>query len=729
MKSIINLFLLVLFIPAVAQDFSQQEIDRWKEQARNVTITRDNWGIPHIYGNTDADVVFGLMYAQSEDDFLRIEYNYIRGLGRLSEIEGEGQIFNDLWARAYHDPEDLKARLAAMPGDLQALMQAFADGMNYFLATHPEVEPRLLDRFEPWYPLVYSEGSSEGNVSNQTDISRREIAEFFATQIPEPSTAPEGESKGSNGMALAPSRTANGNAMLLINPHVSVYHRLEAHLNSREGLDVYGAISKGQFFVYHGFNNYCGWMHTSSGTDTQDAFLVSVREENGKKAYSYGNEWRNIESRLIMITYLDEDGTLATREFYVDYTHFGPIVAKRGEHFVTITPLHQPDREIEQYVRSMKANGLDQFTEFMRIRANSTNNTVYADVDGNIAYWNGNFVPRRNPAANYREPVLGNPENDWKGLHPLEEIIQVINPENGWIQNCNSTPYLAAGEYSPKPENYPAYMTGHHHNPRAANAIRLLDEASAYTPDDFRKLAYDNYLQLFDLVLPPLFNAWDRIGDLEKYKTLAKPVTLLRSWDRRATMTSQEVLLGEAYARQFARRSSAYIPEDTVMGMNQTSYPQIVVGIEKMGDEEILEVLREAHANMVAAYRRYDMPLGEVLRFQRISDHPTVYNDSAPSLPGRFVSGFLGSLPAAYYSDLEGSYRKYYAGGNSFVAVVDFGEKVEAWTIVGGGQSADPDSPHYTDQAEMFMNGTLKKVYFTKEDVEANAEETYHPGE
>ncbi|MEJ2003892.1 MAG: penicillin acylase family protein [Cyclobacteriaceae bacterium] len=417
------------------------------------------------------------------------------------------------------------------------------------------------------------------------------------------------------------------------------------------------------------------------------------------------------------------------QEFSVDYTHHGPVVAKRGEYFVTITPLHQPDKEIEQYVRSMKANGLDQFTEYMRIRANSTNNTVYADFDGNIAYWNGNFVPVRNPEANYREPVLSNPENDWKGLHALEEIIHVINPENGWIQNCNSTPYLAAGEFSPKPGNYPAYMTGHHHNPRAANAIRLLDEAHDFTADDFRKLAYDNYLQLFDLVLPPLFKAWDTLGDVEQYEELADPVNLLRNWDRRATMTSQEVLLGEAYARQFSRLASRYVPADTVMGMNLESYPQVIIGIKKMSNEEILEALREAHASVVESYGRFDMPLGEVLRFQRISDHPTIYSDSEPSLPSRFVSGFLGSLPAAYYRSLEGSYRQYYAGGNSFIAVVDFGEQVEAWTIVGGGQSADPDSPHYTDQAEMFINGILKKVHFRKEDVEANKEREYHPGE
>ena len=246
--------------------------------------------------------------------------------------------------------------------------------------------------------------------------------------------------------------------MLLFNPHVSVYHRLEAHLVSEEGLDVFGAVSKGQFFVYHGFNHNCGWMHTSSGTDTQDAFLVKLKEEDGRKMYSYGQEWRPVSTRNITVPYKDEDGTVRERTFEVDYTHHGPIVAMRDDYHVTITPLHMPEKELEQSFLTMKTTGLESFKKVMSIRSNSTNNTVYADSEGNIGYWNGDFVPRRNPDANYREPVISNPENDWKGLHELDEIIHVINPENGWIQNCNSTPYLSAGEYSPKTGDYPAYM-------------------------------------------------------------------------------------------------------------------------------------------------------------------------------------------------------------------------------------------------------------------------------
>ncbi len=728
---LLSLCLLLLAGSVFAQPFTKEEKLRWRQRAENVTIVRDSWGVPHIYGKTDADVVFGLMYAQCEDDFDRVEYQYIKGLGRLSEIEGEGLLMNDLYARAFSDSAKLVGKYGTMDPAMVELMNAYADGMNYFISKHPD-RVKLIRRYKPWYPLVYSEGSSEGNTSNQTDVSRREIAEYFSSQH-EGREDEGGENKGSNGFALAPGRTANGNAMLVINPHVSVYHRLEAHLISEQenGLDVYGAVSKGQFFVYHGFNNYCGWMHTSSGTDTQDSFLETVAERNGKLQYKFGDEWRDIISKEISLKYRKEDGSMANRRYTVHYTHHGPIMARRGDYLVSLTPLHMPEKEIEQEWKTMKAKGLEDFKKVMSIRSNATNNTVYADVDGNIAYWNGNFVPKRNPAHNWRSAVPSAPENDWMGLHPLDEIIQVINPASSYIQNCNSTPFLAAGPSSPKPADYPSYMTGHHHNPRAANAIRLLEAADQFTPDLFRQMAYDNYLQLFDLMLPRLFKAFDNLSENDSQKDqLGDALALLRQWDQRATVESEAVLLGEQFAREVSRLSGKYIPRDTIMGMNQESYPNIVIARDRMSDEDFLLALTNAQNTMMEKYGSIRMALGDINRFQRIQDHPTRYDDNAPSIPSRFVTGFLGSLPAANYSSPKGVDKNYYAGGNSFIAVINFdAEQVEAWSIVGGGQSADPTSPHYTDQAEMFMNGELKKVFFTEEAIKENTERSYHPGE
>ncbi len=730
-----KILLPVLFILAVqnatAQTFTTEEKDRWESRAENVTIVRDTWGVPHIYGKTDADVVFGLMYAQCEDDFPRVEYQYIKGLGRLSEVNGERMLMNDLYARAFSDSVRMVALYETLEPWLQELMVAFADGMNFYLSKNPG-KATLIKKYKPWYALTYTEGSSEGNTSNQTSVSRREIADYFNNQ--NPGTEEQGgENNGSNGFAVGPSRTANGNAMLVINPHVSVYHRLEAHLVSEQedGLDVYGAVSKGQFFIYHGFNNFCGWMHTSSGTDTQDSFLETIEERDGRLQYKFGDQWRDVDTRQHTIRYRQDDGSMAERTYAVHYTHHGPVLAKRGEYHVSLTPLHMPEKELEQEWKTMKAGGLEDFREVMSIRSNATNNTVYADVDGNIAYWNGNFVPRRNQARNWRQPVPSAPENDWMGLHPLDEIIQVINPSVGYIQNCNSTPYLAAGPDSPKPGDYPDYMTGHHHNPRAANALRLLQAEQAFTPDKFRGMAYDNYLQLFDLILPGLKEAYNKLPENDPRKSgLADEATLLLTWDQRATVHSEAALLGERFARAVARLSGKYMPADTTMGMNLESYPNMVVARNRMSDDDFLLALENARDQMLGTYGKVNIPLGDVYRFQRLQDHPTRYDEDAPSIPSRFMSGFLGSLPAANYDNPDDTDQQYFAGGNSFIGVVNFDpEQVEAWTIIGGGQRADPDSPHYTDQAEMFMNGELKKVFFTREDVKKNTERSYHPGE
>lgn len=422
---------------------------------------------------------------------------------------------------------------------------------------------------------------------------------------------------------------------------------------------------------------------------------------------------------------------MKTRTYEVKYTHHGPILARRGEYHVSLTPLHQPAKELEQEWKTMKAAGLEDYKEVMSIRSNATNNTVYADVDGNIAYWNGNFVPKRNPDHNWQFAVPSAPENDWMGIHPLEEIIQVISPESGYIQNCNSTPYLAAGADSPKAGDYPDYMTGHHHNPRAANAIRLLEAEKAFTPEKFREMTYDNYLQLFDLLLPRLFKAYDNLPKENTMKAeLNEAITLLKSWDQRVTENADQIILAENYARTIARNSEKYIPEDTVMNINMESFPTIVVARDKMSDEDLLQTLKEAQEKVMEEYGTLKIPLSDVYRFQRLSDHPTIYDEDAPSLPSTFLSSFYGSLAAGYYNSPEGSKEKYFAGGNSFVAVIEFDkDQVQAWSILGGGQSADPSSPHYTDQAEMFMNGEMKKVFFTREDVMKNKESEYHPGE
>lgn len=245
----IVLFLIVSF-PLVAQKFNTEEIAKWKAQAKQVSIVRDNWGIAHVYGKSDADAVFGFLYAQCEDDFPRIELNYINAVARLAEVEGESKLFNDLRTRLFYDTLQAMDIYSKSEPWLRKLCDAFADGINYYLYTHPQVSPRLLSRFQPWMPFLFSEGSIGTDIES---ISKKDIERFYSgSTIREDRGGAQDndqdrEPGGSNGFAIGPSKTATGNAMLLINPHTSFYFRPEIHISSNEGLNSYGAVTWGQF--------------------------------------------------------------------------------------------------------------------------------------------------------------------------------------------------------------------------------------------------------------------------------------------------------------------------------------------------------------------------------------------------------------------------------------------------------------------------------------------------
>jgi acyl-homoserine-lactone acylase len=264
---------------------SAATVARWKATAERVTIMRDKWGIPHVFGRTDADTVFGTLYAQAEDDFNRIELNYINAMGRLAEVEGEAEIWRDLRMKLYVQPAAMQAQYAASPAWLQNLMKAFADGLNYYLYTHPEVKPKLLTHFEPWMALTFSEGSIGGDIES---IELADLAAFYGKRpaVAQLNTQRQDsrgfapEPRGSNGFAIAPKLSANGHALLMINPHTSFYFRPEVHMVSEEGLNAYGAVTWGQFFIYQGFNDKLGWMHTSGGGDVIDEYLETWKRSS-----------------------------------------------------------------------------------------------------------------------------------------------------------------------------------------------------------------------------------------------------------------------------------------------------------------------------------------------------------------------------------------------------------------------------------------------------------------
>ncbi|MGB5665561.1 MAG: acylase [Maribacter sp.] len=718
-------FLLIIGFISCSAEKQLTELERWQTQAENVTIIRDDFGVPHIYGKTDADAIFGLLYAQCEDDFNRIEHNYIWATGRLAEVEGEDAQYSDLRARMFMTIDEAKVNYEKSPEWLKKLCDAFADGINYYLYTHPKVEPTLLNRFEPWMPMYFSEGSIGGDIER---ISTRKIKAFYENgmDIPEPQMMniqreeEIAEPQGSNGIAISGKLTESGNAMLLINPHTSFYFRGEVHVVSEEGLNAYGAVTWGQFFVYQGFNEKTGWMHTSTYTDVMDEFKETIVKMDDKLLYQYGEELRLIETSEITLKFKEGD-LMKEKTFPVYHTHHGPITHMVDEQWTASAMMWDPVKALEQSFVRTKKDGYKGFKEMMDIRTNSSNNTVYADADGNIAYFHGNFVPVRDTQFDYTKPVDGNnPKTDWKGLHNVDGIILILNPENGWIQNCNSTPYTAALEYSPKKENYPNYMSVDRENFRGVHAIELLKDRKGYTLDNLIALAHDPYLPAFRKLIPGLVMAYD--SQEAKYPKLKEPIAILGQWDFKTSKKSVAMTLAHFYGTLYGQKGDR---PDGMSDMELMDYFGTSSPIE-----ERLQIFEEVIDKLNENFSSWNIPWGEVNRYQRLTgDIRQAFNDSKPSIPIGYTSGRWGALAAYGVSYSNNTKKIYGTRGNSFVAVVEFGDMVKAKSMLAGGQSGDPNSPHFNDQAQRYADMQFKDVPYYKEDVLKRAEETYKPGE
>jgi acyl-homoserine-lactone acylase len=700
------------------------DVARWAQHAQTVTITRDDWGIPHIQAKTDALAVFGLIYAQAEDDFNRIEMNYLNALGRVAEAEGEKEVYRDLRMKLITDPERLRALHASSPEWLQKLTSAWADGLNYYLATHPGTVPRVIRRFEPWMPLAFSEGSIGWDIEK---VSLKELESFYGKQpardvAARPDRVPT-EPGGSNGFAIAPSRTASGAALLLINPHTSFFFRTEAHVRSDEGLNAYGALTWGQFFVYQGFNERVGWMHTSSGVDAIDEYAETVTEKpGGGYTYRHGGIERPLITRPVEVAYKTAGG-LRKKAFTIYATHHGPIVRADKGKWISVGLMQEPVKALIQSYTRTKATDYDSFKRSVELRTNSSNNTVYADADGNIAYFQAGFVPRRDPAFDWSRPVDGsNPATDWKGLHPVDELPNLKNPPNGWIQNTNNAPWSAAGPASPRERDFPAYVDRAGENARGLHALRVLTNKSGFTLDSLIAAAYDSYLTAFDDLLPPLFAAHEQAPATNPLKAkLAEPVATLRRWDRRWSVDSIPTALAVFWGDELVRQARAGGAAD-----QRSIYAYLT---SKATSAQRLQALASACDKLTADFGSWKTPWGTINRFQRLTGdivHP--FSDAAPSIPVGFTASFWGSLAAFGARPHEGTKKIYGTTGNSFVAVVELGKKVRARAVIAGGESGDPQSPHFNDQAERYSKGDLREVYFYPEDLAAHTRRVYRPG-
>jgi acyl-homoserine-lactone acylase len=695
----------------------------WEKRAQNVTIIRDNWGIPHVYGKTDADAVFGVIYAQAEDDFNRVETNFLNSMGRLAEAEGESAIFRDLRMKLFIDPNEMKQQYEKSPAWLKALMNAWADGLNYYLHTHPNVTPRVLTRFEPWMALTFSEGSIGGDIEK---VNLGQLESFYGGGTKTVPDAEPGadyvEPSGSNGAAIAPSITAAGRALLLINPHTSFFFRAEAQMVSDEGLNAYGALTWGQFFVYQGFNDRTGWMHTSSGVDGVDEYAETVQKKGDTYYYRYGVEERPVRTQVISVPYKTPTG-MATKDFTIYRTHHGPIVRQANGKWIAIRLMQEPLKALTQSFSRTKARNFKAFRESMELHTNSSNNTIYADADGTIAYFHGNFIPKRDLKFDWTKPVDGSdPATEWHGLLSVDETPKLVNPASGWVFNSNNWPWTAAGENSLRKDDYPSYVESGGENARGIHALRLFPGRKGWTPDMLVSAAYDSYLPTFAVQIPALVKAFDRLpaGDLLRAQ-VSEQVALLRAWDFRWGVDSVPTTLAVFWGEEVARSVGA---DSRKAGVSADDY------IAKSAPpESLVKPLAAACEKLTADFGTWKMPWGDINRFQRLTgDIVQPFSDAAPSIAVGFTSSRWGSLASFGARAYKGTKKWYGTSGNSFVAVVEFGPRVRARAVSAGGESGSPSSPHFNDQAARYATGDLRDVYFYRNQLDGHVERQYRPG-
>jgi acyl-homoserine-lactone acylase len=414
---------------------------------------------------------------------------------------------------------------------------------------------------------------------------------------------------------------------------------------------------------------------------------------------------------------------MGEKKFTVYRTHEGPVIGEQDGKWVTIRLMQEPIKALTQSYTRTKAKDYKSFRQTMELHTNSSNNTIFADAGGDIAYFHGNFIPRRDTRFDWTKPVDGSdPATDWHGLLSVDETPHLLNPKSGWIYNSNDVPWSAAGPDSPKKENFPVYVETGRESARGHHAVRVLENKRDFTLDSLIAAAFDSFLVWFEKPMPALIKAWDQDPDSDPLKAKsADQIGLLRKWDLRwgvdSVQTSLAVFWGEDIERHVGRDArSAGIPVYDYVG-------------SKVSAEQLLQSLAAASDRLTADFGTWKTPWGNINRFQRLDDIVSHFDDAKPSIPVEFTSSQWGSLASFGARAYPGTKKWYGTSGNSFVAVVEFGKTVRAKAVTAGGESGNPASPHFEDEAKRYSTGDLRDVYFYRSQLQGHTERQYHPGD
>jgi acyl-homoserine-lactone acylase len=728
---VLALWFLPSSLPAFAAKARANDIARLQRIARGVSIYRDNYGVPHVYGPTDAACIFGYIYAQAEDNFWQIEDNYLRSLGRAAEVYGESKLTDDLMNRALEITRLAKAEYDKSGPKVKMLTNAVADGLNYFLATNPQAKPRLITRFEPWMTFAFNRyalyqqfifGKSglradeiksavtSADLDAAAGSSNNDGAEATAASEQEPVLEPI---IGSNMWAVTPAKSAGGAAMLFINPHqpfFGVGQWYEGHVKSATGWNMSGASFYGSGFPTIGHNESLGWSHTVNDPDIADVWAEKFDDPKNPLNYRYGAGYKTATEWTEPIKIKNGDA-LTTKSFKFRKTHHGPVVAVRnGVPLSLRMALFEEGGMVEQWYDMGHARSVDEFKKIMSHCRVPMFNAVAADSLGNIFYVYNGAVPRRSTKFDWKKPVDGtNPETEWQGYHTFDELPQMLNPQTNYVQNCNQTPLTTTTTGNPEASKFPEYMIRETDNARARMSRRILERNGKFTFDDWSKAAWDTHIIESETRIPEIVAEWEKLKqkDPSRAEKISPVIVELKSFGHEMTYDSKAATI---FALWFYNMNQARNLQDEFKRM---------------------KILENSIAELEKGWGTWQVAWGEINRLQKIQSGGELepFSDSKKSFPVAGAPGWLGIVNNFYARPEKGQKRRYGIAGTSFVSVVEFGPKVRARSTLVMSQNSDPSSPNYLDQVEMYARREFKPAYFTLAEIKANSKRIYRPGE
>jgi acyl-homoserine-lactone acylase len=677
------------------------------ELARQVTIHRDTYGVPHVYGKTDAACVFGLAYAQAQDYLWQIEDNYIRALGRASELYGESTLRDDQLTRLLEIPRLGRLEYDRAAPRMRRLYDAFAAGLNYYRSRHPEVRTRLLDRFEPWHALALIRYKYYLDFASLSGLTRDELPSAFSeSRLNSP--------KGSNAWAIAPRKSASGHPLLFINPHVGFFgsdQYYEVHLRSDEGWNFSGATRYGFVVPYIGHNETLGWSVTDNYPDVGDLYVEVFDDPARPLNYRYGSGYRSGTQWTESIRVRTDSG-MSTVSTVMRKTHHGPIVAVRDEKPLALRMAKLNEGAwIEQQYDMTRARSLEEFKAALSRQGVVYMNLTYADRDGNIFYIYNGGVPRRSAKFDWSKPVDGtDPATEWQGYHSPSELPQLLNPSNGYVQNCNSSPFTTAGTHVSIAGDFPSYMIGPEtDNARARMSRRILERKEKFSLEELAAAAFDTYVYEADAHIQAVLDEWSsfRRAEPARARALEPALRVLGAWNRRADPESVGMTVFWSYANFAFGRFGTWKDSSWIR----------------------MRSLEDGLTRLETSFGSREVPWGELNRLQRPVPEGEPFRDDVPSLAVGGGPGWLGGIFQFTTRSARGQKRRYGFAGHSYVSVIEFGPEVKARSVVVFGQSGVPSSPHFFDQALLYATGQFKDAWFRLPEILAHLESSYHPGE